>query len=211
MLPRVEIPYSEGKNLLNEGDVLLYRGNTFISRCIQRVTRGPYSHVSIASKSSDGIWEAVQFREFKGGLSISLENDLKFNKSVIDVFRPVPFFTTVLFDSTNNTTGLSRVKFDGKQVTHCMRSMTGRPYSYGRIYFLWRYYTRFWYNWQEVYDDRPLDDLIYPVCSTAVAHCFNINNYDLMKNRSDEYMSPSNLAESPRLNYLFTLILDDKV
>ena len=205
----VNYPLLEGQLLLQEGDVLLYRGTGFISKCIQKLTKGQYSHVAIASQTLGGTWESVQFREFKGGLSISLENDIVYNKSVIDVYRPVPFFSSMVFNEELKKVEQSRIKFEGEKVTACMRSMTGLAYSYGRIYFLWRYYTRFWYDWAPtVTDDRPLDELIFPVCSTAIAHCFNKNGYDLMKNKSDEYMVPQNIAESARLNYLFTLTAD---
>lgn len=202
----IEYPLSKGKTLLEEGDVLLYRGTGIIAKGIQKVTKGRHSHVAIASQTVSRTWEAVQFREFKGALAISLKNDIVYNKSVIDVYRPIPFFTSIRFDPEVEKIELSKLKFDGRKVTDCMRSMTGRPYSYSRIYFLWRYYTRFWKDWtKEVTNDLPLDELIYPVCSTAVAHCFNKNGYDLIKNRSDEYMAPANIAESTRLNYLFSL------
>lgn len=202
----IEYPFSEGQDLLQNGDVLLYRGTGIISRVIQKISKGQYSHVSIAYKNGGNIWQAVQFREFKGGISISLENDIRYNKSVIDVYRPIPQFINMDFNPETKKIETVETTFNGSDVARCMLSMTGRQYSYGRIYFLWRYYTRFWKDWSKITtDDTPTEELLYPVCSTAVAHCFNINGYDLIKNRSDEYVAPSDLALSTRLNYLFTL------
>lgn len=201
----IEYPLAEGKLLLQEGDVLLYRGKGIISRFIQKLSKGKYSHVAIASKDIFGEWEAVQFREFKGGISIRLENDIKHNKSVIDVYRPVPKFTTIYFNPETKKIEQKTLIFDGSKVTRCMRNMTGLPYGYNRIYFLWKYYTRIWKDWTDISTDDSVKDAVYPVCSTASTHCFNKNGYDLLKNRSDEYMAPSDVALSPRLNYLFTL------
>ena len=205
----IEYPLSEGKLLLQEGDVLLYRGTGLISRFIQKISKGKYSHVAVASKDAQGEWESVQLREFKGGIAINLENDIKKNKSVIDVFRPIPKFTIIKFNPETKKVETVYKKFDGNPVTRCMRDLTGFAYGYNRIYFLWRYYTRFWYDWSTITTDDTAKEIVFPVCSTAVAHCFTKNGYDLLKNRSDEYMSPSDLALSARLNYLFTLTVEE--
>lgn len=205
-MPEYSYAYCLQNNLLREGDVLLYRGTGIISRSIQKLSRGRYSHASVASKNR-GLWEAVQFREFKGGIAVNLKNDVSQSNSVIDVYRPVPYFSRLILDEETGKTDLERVKFDGHAVTDCMRQLTGLPYGYNRIVFLARYYLRFWRDWTELStDDTVADDIVYPVCSTVLSHCFSKKNFDLLKNRSDDFMSPSDFALSPRLNQLFSIV-----
>ena len=82
------IKYEEAESILQEGDILLFRGKGLISFLIQRYTGGIHSHVALASKCND-TWMCVEFREFKGGRSVSLESQVKDNPTNIDVFRPI--------------------------------------------------------------------------------------------------------------------------
>lgn len=207
MLP--QYTYAEAKYLLQEGDVLLYRGTGRISKWIQRVTRGPYSHVSIASEIKDWPfeWESLQFREFRGGLAINLKNDISQSNSIIDVYRPIPYFTCQYFCEISKDTIIDRVPFDGHAVTSCMREFTGLPYNYNVILYLFRFHTRFWRDWTSLStnDDVVDDDKVMPVCSTILSHCFSRQGFDLLYNRADSFMSPSDLSLSPRLNALFAI------
>lgn len=204
MLP--QYTYAEAKYLLNEGDVLLYRGRSFISRRIQKITKGPYSHVSIASERfRKHDWESVQFREFKGGITVNLDNDIDQSNCIIDVYRPLPFFSRRIFHPETKTTTIERIKFNGRAVTDCMRNMTGLPYGYRRILYLFRYHLYFWRDWSDL-SSKDDDEVIYPVCSTIVAHCFSSQNFDLLFNKSDNFIPPSALSHSPRLNAMFSMI-----
>jgi hypothetical protein len=51
-----------------------------------------------------------------------------------------------------------------------------------------------------------IKDIVYPVCSTAVAYSFNKNSFDLIKNRNDSWTKPGDIAESTLLHYLFTMV-----
>ena len=100
-----------------------------------------------------------------------------------------------------------RVIFDGKKITNTMRRMTGLPYGWKRI--VWLYLHKFpvlrlLYNMENLVDDT-LVDAIYPVCSTSVAYSFNKHGCDIVKFKSDAWMEPSDFARSPGLNYLFSL------
>lgn len=206
------LKFEEAKHLLQEGDVLLFRGNGIISNLIKIAGEGNYSHVAIASNIENGDWEAVEFREWFGGRTINLENYVLYSinkKTFIDVYRSIDFYSCLRFDPEKKEIISNRWKFNGKLVTKCMRKLTGLPYSYKRIWIILKiklFKIHLLRNLERITNDLPTDEIIYPVCSTVVAHCFAINNCVLLKNKSDQWMEPSDISKSPRLNYLFTLL-----
>lgn len=209
MHERVYIPYSEAEFLIEEGDVLLFRGTGLISNLIKSVTQSEYSHVAIASRHN-GNWEIVEFREWFGGRIIDFENYLRqsqASKTEIDVYRPCSHFSKLIFNSETKEVEYKRIKFDGKKITRCMRDYTGLPYSYKRIWLILKIHLFKLHalsNLDKITNELPNKELIYPVCSTISSHCFTKNDYQLLRNRNDQYIEPGHFANSPRLNYLFT-------
>lgn len=206
------LPYSTAKPLIKEGDVLLFRGRGLVSFLIQKFNMSPYSHVGVASwhnfksGSLDGILECVEFREWKGGRTIVLDRYIQNMPNIIDVYRPVPFFSAVKMDKELKTYTV-RKRFNGRLVTRTMRMMTGLPYGWPRIWWLVKYNLplfKLFYSYKDFTNDA-LKDVIYPVCSTAVSYAFNRHRYDLINNKGDNWMQPGDIAQSPRLNYLFTI------
>ena len=88
-----------------------------------------------------------------------------------------------------------------------MRKMTGLPYGWRRIWYMAQLnlpFLRLSFPVESIIDDSD-NELVYPVCSTAVAHCFDATGYDLVHNRTNNYVEPSDIGRSPLLNYVFTL------
>lgn len=200
------LTYKVAKPLIQEGDVLLFKGQSFSSFFIARASVGNYTHVGIASLVDD-IVECVEFREWKGGRSINLEYYAKNFPDTIDVYRPVPFFSKLVFDPVSLQTNLIRVPFQGRKVTNELRKMTGLPYGWKRIFWIGLFklpFFRYFIPLSIVGDDSARE-IVYPVCSTALSYCFNKFDYDLISNRSDEWTEPSDISKSTRLNYLFTI------
>ena len=199
------IEYDKAKALINEGDVLLFRGSGFISKAIGRFGEGIHSHVAIASWHNQHL-ECIEFREWKGGRVVSLKLQVDQNPNLIDVYRVLIPQPTLTFEEKNNVVVCGEKTLDMVSVTRCMRKMTGLPYGWKRICCIARHkipILRGFYNVeQSTIDDSPI---IYPVCSTAVASCFSTNGFDLVKNRSDQWTEPADLARSSLLQYLFTL------
>lgn len=216
------IPYSEAKPLIKEGDILLFRGKGCISKIIGAMTETSYSHVGVASwvngQHSDGVLECVEFREGSalmslinsnaggGGRSINLEQAIRKQPDQIDVYRPIPKFTSIVFNDETKAAELVTIDFDGKCVTNVMRKMTGLPYGWKRIWWMTKHKLVLWRlrDKSSLMNDE-LKDIIYPVCSTSTSYAFTKCGYDLVKNRADEWMEPGDIAKSARLNYLFTL------
>ena len=209
MSNHVKVKYSIAESLIEEGDILLFRGTGLISSLIKIAGHGNYSHIAIASKH-DNYWEAIEYREWYGGRTVHLENyirECQKNKTEIDVYRPCKYFSSLKFNQDNYNVDYSRIKFDGNKVTNCMRELTGLPYSYKRIWLLLKIHLfrlHLYKNLDKITNEIPSNEIILPVCSTVLAHCFAKNNYLILRNRSDQYIEPSDFSISPRLNYLFT-------
>lgn len=209
---KIVLPWCEAKPIINEGDVLLFRGQGWMSKVIGSQTQTPYSHVAVASwvngdsNTIDGQLECVEFREWKGGRSINLYQAVLDNINSIDVYRPVPYFSKLEFNLETRQTEVVRKEFNGKKVTRIMREMTGLPYGWKRIWWMTKHKLVFirLLPKENLADDK-LKDIIYPVCSTSLAYAFSRNDFDLLCNRSDESMEPGHIAYSPRINYLFTI------
>ena len=203
------LSYTQAEKLLEEGDVLLFEGKSIFSFFITRVGEGKHSHVAIASihnNNGNSLWECIEFKEWKGGRTINLERYVKNNR--IDVYRPNPKDINLLYNKDLGIIEESSVEFDGKKVTNTMRKMTGLPYGWKRILWIAQHkipFLRLFYSVDSIVDDSTRE-LVYPVCSTAVAYSYSKAEFDLVPNRNDKWTEPSDIARSALLNYMFTII-----
>ena len=129
------INYQEAEGIIQEGDILLFRGKGLISFLIQRYTGGLHSHVALASKCND-IWMCVEFREFKGGRSVALKSQIENNPTGIDVFRPV---NSISFQKMNDDKTITNVdkKYTDEMayaMTQDIISWTGQEYGWKNIF-----------------------------------------------------------------------------
>ncbi len=206
------LPLSKAKALIQEGDVLLYRGESIASFFLGRAAESIYTHCGVASwhnniKSPYALLECVEFKEWVGGRSVNLEVLVKDDPGIIDVYRHAPKIWKPFVDTTN-TVRYKRLNFNGRLVTQTMRLMTGLPYGWERIWWITLHklsLTRLFYDMENLVSDV-LQEVVYPVCSTALAYSFSKHGYDLVKNRADEWTEPGDVARSPYLTYLFTLV-----
>lgn len=204
-----DINYGKALKLVQEGDILLFRIEGLVANIIQKAGEGKYSHVGVASwVNGNSILECVEFKQWVGGRSVSLLNYVDKLPGMIDVYRPVNYFSSYVFNSETEQPELVRVEFDPIEVTKTMRKMTGLPYGWRRIWWIAKHKLaifKWFYDMDSLTDDS-LQDIVYPVCGSAVAYAFSKHNYDLVKHRSDGYTEPSDIARSGRLSYLFTLV-----
>lgn len=224
MSKKTILNFADAKPLINEGDVLLFRGRGWASYFIGIAGESVYSHVAVASWHNGdqkhlGILECVEFREGSmlnglfngnsggGGRTVTLLTQVNQYPEQIDVYRPTNTYTQYEFDAETKSTIVKSIAFNGKAVTNTMRRMTGLPYGWKRIMWLAKQKLagfRLFYNRESLMNDR-MGEIIYPICSTAVAYAFNSNNFDLINNKADEWTEPADIARSARLSYLFTL------
>lgn len=214
-MKRNHLKFSEAKEYLREGDILLFRGTGIVSFFIKRASEGKYSHVGVASshgRGDDKMWECVEFREGKGGRTVNLEQYVRTHNGIIDVYRPKSEIKKSIFEKHGDKWEYkeNRFAFDGKCVTNIMRRLTGLPYGWRRIWWMATNklpFLRIFMDIQSVASDKP-QDIVYPVCSTAVAYSFSRCNYDLVHNRASNWTEPSDIARSSLIHYLFTLDAD---
>lgn len=198
------IKYEEAKSILQEGDILLFRGEGLISFLIQRYTGGIHSHVALASKFND-TWMCVEFREFKGGRSVSLESQVKDNPTNIDVFRPVNSisYQKMLDDKSIQNIDLVYTKEIANKMTQDIVKWTGQPYGWKNIF---KMFMRFMPG-ARIFQQNINDDDVAKakVCSTAVTVALRKEFMDPVPYLADERVSPADLARSPIIQYLFTI------
>lgn len=209
--------YESAKEIINEGDVLLFRANSVAGYLISRYGGGIHSHVALASWRGEpkrSLLECVEFREWKGGRTVSLHTQVAMNDECIDVYRPVSCLEYAIFDAPEGATnGQLAVKYKNQKynydtaraVTSTAREMTGNPYGWDIIWELAKHYLPFYrLSNQDVADDAAQRAF---VCSTFVSYALRMHFTDVVLNLSDRRTVPADLARSPLLRYLFTLKL----
>lgn len=215
LLKKKLIPYHKAYGLIEEGDVLLFRSHSWYSWFVKSYTNSPYTHVGIASRPN-GLIEIVDFHgSTGGGVSHNLAYNVKSQSGEIDVYRPSPIWTRYIL-TDNELVERDQKEFSpevAKKITNTMRTMTGLPYGWKRIWWMAKHKLvglRIFYDPSDLMNDAIDGDIIYPVCSTAVAYSFSKNGFDLIKNRGDNWTEPAHLSLSTNLNELFTLVWDQE-
>lgn len=204
------LPYSECRDMIYEGDVLLFRNPPFPSPgwWIARYSGGMHSHVGVAHWDDDRL-KCVEFREFKGARSVTLSSQVRFNPDRIDVFRPlkeicVPTVEEVS-DYKYNVQWHRKVFGENRanQVTSFMDSLTGLPYGWKIIWKIVVSYLPFGRLARKNMKDDDVSKI--NVCSTAVALAFRKFYADPVPYLADSSTKPSDLARSPLFQYIFTI------
>ena len=198
------IKYGRAKELIQEGDILLFRGSGIIGFLIKRYTAGVHSHVALAHKDGD-ILECVEFREFMGGRSVSLKSQVDNAPLSIDVFRPVKSISYEEMDKDGNLKLIEKnyTKEIASAMTEDIIRWTGQPYGWKNI---WKMLLRF-IPGARLFQQNFNDDEVAKakVCSTAVTVALRRNYMDPVPYLADDRVSPADLARSPLLQYLFTI------
>jgi|TARA_R100001594_G_scaffold46977_1_gene79976 hypothetical protein len=198
------IKYDQAKELIKEGDILLFRGSGTIGFLIKRYTGGLHSHVALAHKDGD-ILECVEFREFMGGRSVSLKSQVDNSPLNIDVFRPVKSISYEEMDAEGNTKLIEKnyTEETASAMTEDIIRWTGQPYGWSNI---WKMFLRF-IPGARLFQQNINDDEVAKakVCSTAVTVALRRNFMDPVPYLADDRVSPADLARSPILQYLFTI------
>jgi len=198
------IKYDQAKELIQEGDILLFRGSGIIGFLIKRYTAGLHSHVALAHKDGD-ILECVEFREFMGGRSVSLKSQVDAAPLSIDVFRPVKSISYEELDEDGNFKLIEKnyTKETASAMTEDIIRWTGQPYGWKNI---WKMFFRFIPGARLLKQNFNDDEVAKAkVCSTAVTVALRRNYMDPVPYLADDRVSPADLARSPLLQYLFTI------
>ena len=192
------VPYHEAKQYIKEADVLLFRGKGLVSWLIKRYGGGMHSHAAMAHWDGDHL-ECLEFREFKGGRSVSLKSQVATHPDNIDVFR-----VASLIEHDDEKHMLTEDTSD--RITDIMIKNTGLPYGWKNFWKLGKHYVPFLrLAKQNMKDDDPTDVF---VCSTAVAYAFRKAYIDPVPYLADTAVMPADLARSALFQYQFTISKD---
>lgn len=202
------VPYEEVKDLIKEGDILLFRGTGLIGFFIKRYTNGDHSHVAMAHLDGD-TWECVEFREFMGGRSVSLRSQVAAYPTMIDVFRPLDSVSYQVLGKCNEIE-IVKKQYSKEVAANTVKNIirwTGQPYGWVNIFAMIARFVPFirLFTKQNT-DDDELSEA--KVCSTAVTIALRKNYMDPVPYLADDRVSPADLARSPLLQYLFTIEKD---
>jgi hypothetical protein len=211
---RIYITWRDAKSLIEEADIFLFRGSAWYSWIIKKFTQSEYSHVALASwhngvDGTEKLLELIEFHGFRGG-GVVIDPDTYFpgESGLVDIYRPSDHYDFCWYNQDTRKVEQVTIKLFPKAVTHTMRRLTGLPYGWRRMWWFAKRYMagiRLFYDLEDLTSDDT-KDIVYPVCSTAIAYSFNHNCFDLMHNKGDEWTKPSDVSESTLLHYLFTIV-----
>jgi len=203
---RCYVKYQKAREVIQEGDILLFRGVSLISRFIRKFGGGEHSHVAIASWSGD-ILECIEFREFKGGRIVNMQVVVdRTDDKTIDVFRISPTLVKLRYNGESVTTQI--IKWTPRLATNIMRRNAGLPYGWKTIILMARKKGFLHRLFCKPVTDDELVATSYPVCSTAIVSAVRQVFIDLVPFLPDFYVEPPDLARCPLLNYILTITKD---
>jgi hypothetical protein len=169
------VHYAGIRGGIRDGDILLFRGKSWLSRMICRVTRSPYSHAAIVTWWNDRLMvlEAVGKGVVVSRMSI-----------VVNQYSgKIDLWTTDM--------GLARA-----EVIRAAQRLLGKRYS---PYKLIRNLARLVLGrprHDEADPEAPPEDF---VCSEFVSRVWRAGGIDLVQDSPDVYTKPSDIAKSPHL------------
>jgi len=182
MKPRI-LRYEEIRDQIKNGDVLMYKGRGLISSIIRWATRSPYSHAGIAA-----WWnERLMVLEAKGRGVVATS----FSRNIKEYRGDVEWFSCIKEISEEGHLNM---------VTFAQEELGKR---HGRLKAIWLGLKTLFERDMEKRDRLKKESKLF--CSEYVAQIYNSIGLDLKKQRSDRFMKPADIAESPLLERKGTL------
>jgi hypothetical protein len=171
----VFVHYAGIRRKIRDGDILLFRGKSWLSRIICRVTGSPYSHAAIVAWWDDRL---MVLEAMGKGIVVS-----RMSIVVNQYSGKVELWTT--------DEDLART-----EVIRTAQRLLGKRYS---AYKLVRNLERLVFGrprHEQADPEAPPDDF---VCSEFVSRVWRAGGIDLVADAPDMYTKPSDIAKSPHL------------
>lgn len=175
--------YELYRNQIKDGDILLYKGKSLLSKAIRLLTKSEYSHAGIAIWWKDRLM--VLEATGKGVFPIPMSKNLKHYKGIVHCFTSKKYIPQV-----------KRTK-----MMHFAMEEIGKEYSKWKLV-VFGYILIFGKNKDKRDEFRKTNSL---VCSHYVAQIYTYSGEDLKKGVSDAFTLPEDIAKSDKLTYKHTL------
>jgi len=172
------LEYDDFRDQIRDGDILLYKGQTFISNLIKIFTKSEYSHAGIAVrwKKRLMVMEAIR----KGVIVNPLRRSIHRYKGSVEWWSSKKEIDDFVRD---------------KMIIFAQRQL-GKDFGFWLL---------FWFGFMITFFYRDLDkrDAVRRerklFCSLYVALIYNRAGIDLKRNTADRFTSPADIAGSPEL------------
>lgn len=173
-------------DLIQEGDIALFRGRSFWSKLIAYGTGGPYSHVGILDKDKYNVPYLLDVIEGTGGREIPFVEEVERYPKSWDVFR------------------LDNPNYIPHEATSWMRTLVGKPYGkWGLTRVAVRYVPII--RWcLPVHTNDAETTSAKPFCSHAVADAVACSKIDMVKNLPNHFVTPNHISWCPYLEKVAT-------
>ena len=170
--------YIDIRSSIRDGDVLMYRGRSWISRLIQAATRSQYSHAGLATWWNNRlmVMEAIG----KGVVVTPLSANIREYHGTVELFT--------CKEEINDEQRLWMIQFAQREL--------GK--AYGRWNALVLGFRLLFKRTIEARDALRRGRRLF--CSHYVAETYTAAGKDLKKGASDRFMSPGDIAQSPLLH-----------
>jgi hypothetical protein len=211
---RIYVPYDEARPYMLDSDVLLYRKKALISRLISIYGRTHYSHAAMAGWVNGQTKHEPYARLFayemryNGGAGTRLSAHAENWSGLVDVYRVSDTHTVFSWDPTaEQQKGRPRVLDRREAVMHMKDFCNPGTYGYWHLFKTALTHLpilRFFFK--PPTDDKMHDGTNMPYCSEAISYALRKAFTDVVKNTPDQYTEPGDLAKSPLLHYMFTLV-----
>lgn len=205
-MEKIEICLSDAIKLINEADILLYRGKkgSFVSWMICKYSKSIYSHAAVATIEDEEV-KGLEFKEFVGSRITDLIKEVNSGEQ-IDVFRVSPIVTS-LYLTRAGYIDVKQYNFSrlvSRLITKDIKKIIGKKYGYTIIINMIKSLLPF-YRF-EVTKDNQDSEPKKMVCSTLIAYFYRKYFLDLVPFMSDYYVTPGDIARSSSVNYLFSIV-----
>jgi hypothetical protein len=175
--------YSEARGDIKNADVLLYKGKGIISMLIRLITRSPYSHAGLAVQWYDRlmVMEAVG----KGVIVTPLSKNVAHYEGGVEWYQYKEEITAS----------------DRQKMVSFAQQQLGKKFARWKMVVAAFYRIFHW--------DIDTRDKLYRTkrlfCSYYISQVYNSIGKDLKEHKSDRFMSPSDIANSPYLKKMAIL------
>ena len=179
-----ELKYDDVRKKIRDGDILLYKGQTFISYLIKIFTKSEYSHAGIAVWWNERLMVMEAIR--KGVIVNPLRRSVNRYKGSVEWFS-----CTKEIDDP-----------DRRKMIIFAQGELGKDFGFWLL-FWFAFMISFFYRNLDKRDAFRREKKLF--CSLYVAEIYHQADIDLKRDRSDRFTSPADIAKSPLLAYRQTL------